>query len=212
MLKTCKECGIEKPLSDFYAHTKTYDLLNYRCIPCQNAYNREYNLQRALERIDPVVLMTFHEAPTQDRLLRFARKIERTDTCWRWIGNCHPDSGYGRMWFDRHDDRSAHRLAYEWSGHTIPEGLTIDHLCRNRWCVNPDHLEAVSRGENTLRGDSPFSINARKTHCWRGHEFTPENTMTYNRMRHCRECGRIRKRERRAAKKGTDRARPLGVE
>ena len=68
--------------------------------------------------------------------------------------------------------------------------MTIDHLCRNRRCVNPEHLEPVSRGENVLRGDGHSARNARKTHCIRGHEFTVENSYyaPNGKGKRCREC------------------------
>ena len=73
----------------------------------------------------------------------------------------------------------------------IPEGLTLDHLCRVRACVNPAHLEPVTLRENTLRSPSaPTAINARKTECLRGHAFTPENTWVHRSRRCCRECKR----------------------
>lgn len=194
MKKTCKTCGKNKPISEFYSLPHTSDGLNYRCIPCQNFYNREHRRKLILEKLDPAILAKFAYAPTESRLLKFVRKIKPLASgCWRWTGSCHPDNGYPRFWFDRHDDRLAHRIAYEWTGRKIPYGLTIDHLCRNRWCVNPDHLEVVTRGENNLRGNSPWAINKRKTHCLRGHQFSKENTYLYKGMRHCRECSRIRK-------------------
>lgn len=75
------------------------------------------------------------------------------------------------------------------------EGKTIDHLCRNRGCVNPLHLQAVPMRENTLRGFGPSAENARKTHCKRGHEFTPENTYLHDGRRICKQCNRDRNRE-----------------
>jgi hypothetical protein len=86
----------------------------------------------------------------------------------------------------------SHRYAYEISVGPIPEGLTIDHLCRVRACVNPAHLEAVTQWENTMRAPETLgAINAAKTECLRGHPFSDENTY-YSRdgRRHCRECAR----------------------
>jgi hypothetical protein len=72
---------------------------------------------------------------------------------------------------------------------SVGEGLELDHLCRNRSCVNPAHLEAISHKENILRGESFSSINAKRTHCKHGHEFTPENTYRWRgKMRTCRAC------------------------
>lgn len=92
----------------------------------------------------------------------------------------------------------AHRVAYEATVGPIPKGLQVDHLCRNRLCVNPSHLEAVTPAENKRRGFSPPAINARKTHCIHGHELAGANV--YYRKdrpgrRQCRECERIRKRK-----------------
>lgn len=87
--------------------------------------------------------------------------------------------------------RLAHRVAYEQAHGPIPAGLEIDHLCRNPLCVNPDHLEAVTHRENVLRGVGPTALNARKTHCKRGHEFSPENTYRDPAGgRRCRQCAR----------------------
>jgi hypothetical protein len=92
----------------------------------------------------------------------------------------------------------AHRWAYEFLRAEIPEGLHIDHLCRNRACVNPWHLEPVTNRVNGLRGESVAAQHARKTHCIRGHEFTTENTypIKNGKGRGCRECSRIKDRER----------------
>lgn len=198
-MKTCRQCLEPKPLADFYALPHTHDKLNYRCIPCQNAYNREYNRKKSIAGLNPVFLAMFPNGPELS-VIRFARKIDIQESgCWKWTGNLHPDNGYPRVWFGKHDDKLAHRVAYEWAREAIAEGMTIDHLCRNRWCVNPKHLEVVSRGENNLRGNSPWAKNGRKTHCHAGHEFSPENTYNYHGMRHCKTCSRLRKKNRRQA-------------
>lgn len=105
--------------------------------------------------------------------------------------------GYGKT----HGGRVAHKFAYQYVIGLIPDGLTLDHLCTVRHCVNPAHLEPVTMKENLMRGNGFGAKNARKTHCHRGHEFTPENTLTINGRRVCRPCNRLRLRER-YAKRG----------
>lgn len=114
---------------------------------------------------------------------RFWLKVDRLAPggCWQWLGatdrhgygNCKPDS--------RIKTKLAHRLAYEWTKGPIPNGMCLDHLCRNRLCVNPDHLEPVTSRENSRRG-----VDAR-THCRKGHELTPDNIAPEGRKR-CLAC------------------------
>lgn len=111
--------------------------------------------------------------------------------CWEW--DSHTKDGYGYFSISSNSGRSlrpAHRLSYELAKGEIPEGLVIDHLCRVRHCVNPDHLEPVTDKVNILRGAGSGAQNARKTHCKHGHEFTPENTGRQHSGRYCRTCGR----------------------
>lgn len=114
--------------------------------------------------------------------------------CWTWTGNT--TRGYGNFWLG-HVNGKAHRFSYELAFGAIPDGLQIDHLCRVRFCVNPSHLEAVTQRENILRSpECPASVNAHKTHCKRGHEFTPANTQAVKTLsgwgRRCRTCDALR--------------------
>lgn len=117
--------------------------------------------------------------------------------CWRWVGAIDAQSGYGRMRVKRKTDY-AHRISYEMSIDTIGAGLEIDHLCRNRWCVNPLHLQAV-----------PASVNIRRTparqvtHCPQGHAYSGDNLREWNGRRYCRTCGVERAKEWREARKAS---------
>jgi len=112
--------------------------------------------------------------------------------------------GYGTFYLDGRSQK-AHRVAYELLVGPIPEGLTLDHLCRVRHCVNPDHLEPVTRLENWRRGTGPSAASRRqrsKTRCKHGHEFSEENTyVTAAGARQCRTCHRTTERNRQRAVK-----------
>jgi hypothetical protein len=119
--------------------------------------------------------------------------------CWIWTG-AKIKHGYGHFRLNR-KSILAHRVAYEWLVGPIPEGLEPDHLCRVPSCVNPGHIEPVTQRENVLRGTSFAALNARKTHCPHGHEYTPENTRVQvkpngARGRFCRACSNAKNRRR----------------
>ena len=125
---------------------------------------------------------------------RFWAKVDKSGSaenpwCWTWTASLHP-GGYGRFALRHGKVVYAHRMAYELEIETIPSGLDIDHLCRNRRCVNPAHLEIVTRRENTLRGVGPSASNARKTACPKGHPLIGENVYTApgKRRRQCATC------------------------
>jgi len=126
---------------------------------------------------------------------RFWLKVEKTETCWLWRGAI-TKFGYGQT-SDRGRSIPAHRAAYELEVAPIPEGLHLDHLCRVRNCVRPDHLEPVTPRVNLLRGQTNAAANAAKTECPQGHPYDEENTRFDKRrgIRHCKECGRRRTRE-----------------
>lgn len=138
------------------------------------------------------------QPPKIDTATRFYSKFEvgPADSCWPWQGTTIP-SGYGQFHVATNGGRAlrvmAHRASYELAFGPIPNGLTIDHLCRNVSCVNPHHLEAVSIKVNILRGTAPSARRARQTHCKRGHLFSPENTYIYPPTGHrtCRRCRRV---------------------
>jgi hypothetical protein len=120
---------------------------------------------------------------------RFLAKVDMSvpEACWPWTA-AKTSCGYGKIGVAGRT-RPAHRVSYELFVGPIPEGLTLDHLCRNPACVNPEHLEPVTQRENTRRGVSPAAHNARKTHCSRGHELQGDNCyVDAVGKRHCRTC------------------------
>ncbi len=114
-----------------------------------------------------------------------------TKGCWEWAGRIDK-WGYGRVSYRGAFGFLAHRAAYIETNGSIPDGMTIDHLCRNRRCINPDHMEPVSNKVNILRGESWSARNARKTQCKRGHDLTPGNVYVWRNMRHCNQCRALR--------------------
>lgn len=178
---------------------------------CAKHYRRWYKLEGS-SLAGPTVVTHQHD------LTRFWAKVAAGPVptyapalgpCWLWAGSVDRDD-YGKFAVTTTTGRvrhcRAHRWAYEARVGPIPEGLTLDHLCRVRRCVRPSHLEPVMSAVNTMRGQGPAASNAAKTHCKRRHEFTPGNTYhkqqpSGSMTRACKECGRQRSREHQRAKR-----------
>lgn len=126
-----------------------------------------------------------------DRIFSLVSIDEETG-CWVWHGYRQP-AGHGRV---RVDGRKVlvHVWVYTLFNGPVPDGLELDHVCRNPACCNPypDHLEPVTHRENVLRGEAPAAHHARKTHCPRGHAYDEQNTRVYRGSRYCRACSRER--------------------
>lgn len=161
---------------------------------------RDNDADRGLVKGEPMRFLRGHNrrgAKVGTEETRFWAKVEKEghDGCWVWTGalSAARSNAYGCFRIDGASVR-AHRWAYEHFVGPIPDGLTIDHLCRNTRCVNPAHLEAVTQRENNLRGIGPPAVNARKTHCVRGHPLSGDNVRIWGGARWCRECRRENKR------------------
>ncbi len=137
--------------------------------------------------------------PEEATLARWWPKITCVETCMEWNAAVRKD-GYGVFSMVRKDGkrrmRAAHRVSYEMFVGPIPEYMDIDHLCRNRKCVRPQHLEAVSRLENLRRGQTVVARQLAVTGCPKGHSYDEVNTYWYGNKRECRECKRLRNKAR----------------
>ena len=138
--------------------------------------------------MSPVQIPVLDEAATK----RFEKWFRVDESgCWLWLGHPQPN-GYGNI--SIYDQvYKAHRVSYRLYKGPIPDGLTIDHLCRVTLCVNPDHLEAVTMRENVLRGRSFIVDQVRQTHCIHGHLLDGRRA---NNSRYCLTCNRARNNER----------------
>jgi len=131
---------------------------------------------------------------------RFWAKVDKSGDCWLWIGATNK-GGYGSLTINR-KTYGAHRIAIQLAGIEIPPGLHVDHKCRNRLCVNPDHLRLVTPRQNVLENSMGLAaLNAAKTHCPKEHPYTPENVYLYRGRRYCRKCSSDRLHKRWADKK-----------
>ena len=126
---------------------------------------------------------------TEEAWQKISTKIAKDESgCWTYVGRLDR-YGYGKV--DIPKMTITHRVAYEALVGPIPDGLVIDHLCRNRACCNPDHLEPVTNRANLMRGETDAARRAAQTHCIHGHEFSVSNTrIRKDGTRTCIECSR----------------------
>lgn len=133
---------------------------------------------------------------------RFWSHVDKSGECWLWRAATHR-GGYGRFHIAG-GERLAHRASYEITHGAIPAGMVIDHVCRNRACVNPSHLRVVTARTNTLENSlAPSALNAAKTHCVRGHELIDRTTAAKAGWRYCKKCAVINQTAYRERKKLT---------
>lgn len=130
---------------------------------------------------------------------RFMARVRKTEGCWLWTGslNIH---GYGSFGVGRGSRQNAHRWLWEQLNGKASSKLHLDHLCRNKACVNPVHMELVTHAENLRRGSHPS--RPRKEHCPSGHPFDEANTYMHRGNQHCRACNREKNRLRRQRQAG----------
>lgn len=188
--KRCTRCGETKPLNEFYRESAVRGGGPIsRCKPCFTAKTREYRQRRKEQN---------RARRDQERIERFWSNVVEVDGCWEWQGYRNR-AGYGQITWSR-QGILAHRHAYALTYGPIPDGMVIDHLCRNPPCIRPDHMEPVTIAENSLRGKPGI----RPTHCPHGHPYVGDNVYyrfpERQRWPVCRVCARAQRRARRAAK------------
>jgi len=149
----------------------------------------------------------YHAPRAKSFIQAFESRVERVPfmSCWMWIGNADK-RGYGKIYFNG-KGATAHRAIYIHLHGEQPAGNEIDHLCRNPWCVNPDHLESVTKYENIMRGFGFAAINASKKSCKYGHPYSGDNLFVASRGgRGCRMCEKERRLRQNAARRERYRA------
>lgn len=179
-MKYCPMCKQEKPRSAFSGKKR----LDGYCTPCKGK-------RGTMLKPSPTVGVRFW---------KYVEKGPNPDDCWIWTGTKNT-MGYGQLWVGGPERLAlAHRVSMQLHGLPVPppgrdiKNGVIDHKCNVHACVNPAHLHVVTQKVNTHRGTSPFAVNALKTHCIHGHEFTPENTKrNASGYRECLACYRLRR-------------------
>lgn len=169
---------------------------------CWAHFNRWRRTGNAAGDGSPVARRTFPSLPQgASPEARFWQKVNKIDGgCWLWLGALH--RGYGSCSWDGRTT-AAHRVSWLLAGRELDDGLVLDHLCRVLNCVNPDHLEQVTQGQNVYRGDGITAVNKRKTHCIHGHPFDEANTaLRVDGSRACRSCRTAQKKAYKARRRG----------
>jgi len=130
-------------------------------------------------------------ATDDEYVARFLSKINKTPSCWEWTDVLHSD-GYGSFFFKKKNIK-AHRFSFELFNESIKHDYVIDHICRNRKCVNPEHLRQVTKRENAIyNSESVSAKNLLKTHCPKGHAYDENNIgKRKDSRRKCKACARI---------------------
>lgn len=183
--------GIEPPTRGFSVLCSSVLSARVSITTCVTSRNFRFCM-----RVDGYIMGTVWIYCTDGALLdRFASKVDMSGSCWTWTAWID-HHGYGRLYFGRRNTEMAHRLSYQWAKGPIPEGLTIDHICRNRSCVRPDHLRAITRVENVMCGVGAAANNKRKTTCKRGHPFNAFKGSGKRIQRYCTICKGITERAR----------------
>lgn len=176
----CSKCHAALPLTRKHSY----------CFSCKKHYNATHKTLSAEER---------HIQDTERLLENTLLVLHPTmGTCWQWTGPLY--LGYGRCSY-KGKNQGAYRASYIHFKGAIPPNLTLDHLCRNRACINPSHLEPVTTGENVLRGVSFTAQEAKQTHCKYGHELVGHGIYWEGNKRKCRLCRYRREAERRKRNK-----------
>lgn len=145
----------------------------------------------------PTPCMPGHRRMTPRQRFMVKVSIEPSG-CWRWVGYIDKNTGYGRVAHQPKQTTTAHRASYELFIGPIPDGHWVDHLCRNRWCVNPEHLETVLPRENTMRGSAPAVAAYKAGTCQRGHSNAEHAYFRDGQRICCRTCEAENQRRRRA--------------
>lgn len=193
MARSCSEC--DRPLM-----ARGYCMMHYK----------RYRKSGVLKKIDPEVAAEERIWSRVDKQGPAPDSWPELGSCWLWTGTINVD-GYGKVSF-RLPCRLAHRVVYERLVGPIQDGLQLDHLCRVRNCVNPNHLEPVTSRVNSLRGEGLAAQNVIKTHCPAGHLYDAANLSPYTRggkARYCRTCNS--ERSRRNLRKERSGLRPVGA-